>query len=548
MSSTVQADRVKETTTTTGTGNVTLAGAASGFRTFASVMANNDTCTYVIAGGTEWEVGFGTFVSATPALARTAVLASSNAGALVSFSAGTKDVFIAQTASRLVLPDLSSTPSAPSSSLFLYSKDRFGIAMPSLIGATGVERTLGQDSFFVVRNESGSTINPFVPVYASGTGGSGEPLVAPADADDSTKMPVIGVSAMSIANNTNGICIKSGVLTDINTNSFNVNDTIYVSTTVGVFTATEPTYPAYSQAVARVTAKSATVGAALILDRPMRYNPEQGVHFTTLNPDPAAPAAGEMHLYARPLGGRMVPRFIGPSGLDSAVQPALFGNSVVMWLPGTGTTAAINFGVSWTISATQAHPTIANTNVMTRVKRATYTTTTTAGNAAGIRSAAQVAIRNAGFFFAARWGVLTYTSTMQAWCGLGAASGNIAGDPSAANDSCGMSKDTGETTWQAYTRDGTTTSKTSTGRTTAAAADAEVFDVFMFCKPADTKITFRVVDIATGTVVLSDTEKSSNLPTVGTALYAHCECRNVAGGASSGVGVFLGKMYIEADL
>lgn len=92
----IVADRVKETTTTTGTGNVTLAGAVTAFRAFSAVMANNDTCFYSIAhqSASEWEVGLGTFVSATPALARTTVIASSNAGSAVNFSAGTKDVFI----------------------------------------------------------------------------------------------------------------------------------------------------------------------------------------------------------------------------------------------------------------------------------------------------------------------------------------------------------------------------------------------------------------------------------------------------------------------
>jgi len=88
-------DRVKETSTTTGTGNMTLLGAVAQFQAF-SVFANNDTFFYAVVGqtGTEWEVGIGTYVSATPALARTTVLESSNADALVSFSAGTKDVFV----------------------------------------------------------------------------------------------------------------------------------------------------------------------------------------------------------------------------------------------------------------------------------------------------------------------------------------------------------------------------------------------------------------------------------------------------------------------
>lgn len=91
----VLADRVKETTTTTGTGTVTLLGASTGFQSF-SAIGNTNTTYYTIAGqtGSEWEVGIGTYTSSGTTLARTTVIASSNAGALVNFSAGTKDVFV----------------------------------------------------------------------------------------------------------------------------------------------------------------------------------------------------------------------------------------------------------------------------------------------------------------------------------------------------------------------------------------------------------------------------------------------------------------------
>ena len=99
----VLADRVRETTTTTGTGTVTLAGAVTGFQSF-SVVGNGNTTYYTIAGqGTaEWEVGIGTYTSAGTTLARTTVLASSNSGSLVTFSAGTKDVFVTYPAGRSV--------------------------------------------------------------------------------------------------------------------------------------------------------------------------------------------------------------------------------------------------------------------------------------------------------------------------------------------------------------------------------------------------------------------------------------------------------------
>lgn len=96
------ADRVRETTTTTGTGTLSLS-AVTGFRRFSAVGAADDTAFYAVSseGSSEWEVGLGT-IGASNTLARTTVLASSNAGALVSFSAGTKQVFLTDPAATRV--------------------------------------------------------------------------------------------------------------------------------------------------------------------------------------------------------------------------------------------------------------------------------------------------------------------------------------------------------------------------------------------------------------------------------------------------------------
>jgi len=94
------ADRVKESTTTTGTGTLTLDGAATGFQSFTTAFGNGVSVYYVIAGGSEWEIGIGTTGAGT--LSRDTVLQSSNADALVSFSAGTKDVFCSYVADRAV--------------------------------------------------------------------------------------------------------------------------------------------------------------------------------------------------------------------------------------------------------------------------------------------------------------------------------------------------------------------------------------------------------------------------------------------------------------
>ena len=99
-------DRVKETTTTTGTGTVTLAGAATGFQSFAAVGDGNTTYYAIVdAASGDWEVGIGTYTASGTTLSRTTVLSSSNAGSLVNFGAGTKDVFVTYPSSRSVYQD-----------------------------------------------------------------------------------------------------------------------------------------------------------------------------------------------------------------------------------------------------------------------------------------------------------------------------------------------------------------------------------------------------------------------------------------------------------
>lgn len=168
----ITADRVRETTTTTGTGTVTLAGAVAGFRTFSSVMATSDTCYYFIGAGSEWEVGLGTLASSTT-LARTTRLSSST-GASVSFSAGTKDVFLTLAADRTytldagltaVLPVIVTEPTAPADGfLRLYAKKIAQKHFLKTVGPSGVDSPL-QNALFQNR------VTMYVP--STGTTGTG---------------------------------------------------------------------------------------------------------------------------------------------------------------------------------------------------------------------------------------------------------------------------------------------------------------------------------------------------------------------------------------
>jgi hypothetical protein len=100
----VIADRVRETSTTAGTGTFTLGGAVTGYKTFGSAIGSGNTTYYVIANSQngEWEVGVGTVGSGT--LARTTLLSSST-GSTVDFAVGTKDVFVAYPSEKAVYTD-----------------------------------------------------------------------------------------------------------------------------------------------------------------------------------------------------------------------------------------------------------------------------------------------------------------------------------------------------------------------------------------------------------------------------------------------------------
>lgn len=136
-------DRVKETSTTTGTGTFTLGGASPGYQGFSTV-GNANTTFYSIVMGAEWENGVGTYTSSGSALSRDTVLSSSNSGNLVNFSAGTKDVFVNYPAGRAAAYD---TPSQSTGAFHLP----VGTTAERPTGATGMFRmnsTTGEPEWY----------------------------------------------------------------------------------------------------------------------------------------------------------------------------------------------------------------------------------------------------------------------------------------------------------------------------------------------------------------------------------------------------------------
>lgn len=268
---------------------------------------------------------------------------------------------------------------------------------------------------------------------------------------------------------------------------------------------------------------------------------------------PAAPAAGDLRWFGRSRAGRTLPHIIGPSGIDVALQPSLFGNSIYMWLPGTGTTASINFGTNWAArnsgtAAAQAHPTKTSTNALTSLNRATFGTGTTSTGTSGTQSGASVAWRGnasglGGFFYFSRFAVETYRADLQIQVGLSARNAALSADPSLDNNSIALVKDAADTNWFLCTRNGTTTTKTATGLAIAAGT---ILDLIMFAPPNGSNVTVRLVNAVDGTVYMDDVVITSTLPVNTTFLFAHAAVRSTIG--TTAALLALNRIYVETDL
>ena len=191
-------DRVKETTTTTGTGTLTLGGAVTGFETFAAGIGNSNTTYYtvILPGSAEFEVGLGTLNSDSSTIARTTIISSSNSDNAVDFSAGTKNIFCTIPASKSVFLDASGnvsiggTITATGTSVFAnldisgdvdvdgtLEADAItvnGTALSTVIAGTTVTTATNANHVSVADNESTNEENliPFIE-DASATGNVG---------------------------------------------------------------------------------------------------------------------------------------------------------------------------------------------------------------------------------------------------------------------------------------------------------------------------------------------------------------------------------------
>lgn len=267
---------------------------------------------------------------------------------------------------------------------------------------------------------------------------------------------------------------------------------------------------------------------------------------------PVSPSAGRTKIFTDSMADRRLVASVDAHGNHFDFQPALFNSTTYMWLAGTGTTLAINWGTSFTArnngtNAAQAHPTKNNLSAIQSMNRATFTTGTTATGASGVQSSATNAWRGSsaglgGFFFFARFALEATSGTYRLFVGLSANNATLNAQPSTLNDTLGIGLDSGDTNFQFMIRNTATSTKIDT---TVASNITTIYDFYMYCKPNDTIVNFELRNAVTNAVLKTSVE-GANLPANTNFMYMQSHIQSVTGTTAKLLA--LNRMYLESNL
>jgi len=273
---------------------------------------------------------------------------------------------------------------------------------------------------------------------------------------------------------------------------------------------------------------------------------------------PTTPESGNLTIFGRSVGGRMMAAQVGPSGLDTSLQPHVGRNAMAMWEPSSNATATTNArATALTATGTATTANIATTNLHTMMKRVDFLVTAASTSAiAGFRygtgqwSIGGGSAKLGGFHFICRWGPATGVSTSTNRCFVGMTSSTLAAtdvEPSSLTNRVGMGWDAADANIQILHNDASgTCTKTSLGASfpVPTADRAHVYELAMFSPPGTTqRVDWQVTDLVTDAVATGSI--STDVPTATTLLVPRGDMS--VGGTSSVIGIALMGLYIETD-
>lgn len=276
-----------------------------------------------------------------------------------------------------------------------------------------------------------------------------------------------------------------------------------------------------------------------------------GIQMAAQN-NPAAPAAGNLKIYAKAVAGRIVPKWIGPAGVDTPFQAALWGNNTAMWTT-TNATAGLWQGTVGAGAGTYSTALPTTTNLYTSMIRGRWASVvTTTNQQVGQRSSQNQFYRGAvagqgGFFFFARFGTEAWTAGDRLFVGLGTGTtGMVTGNPSSLTNILGFGIDAGDSaiTFMHNDNSGTATKDAIAGQPTLAANQG--YDVYIYAKPNDSTVYYRIDNLNTGATIV-DTSTTTDLPVNTTMMAAFALMSNGANTPVTSAQIGLNRVYVETD-
>jgi hypothetical protein len=274
---------------------------------------------------------------------------------------------------------------------------------------------------------------------------------------------------------------------------------------------------------------------------------DTGVILNSVTTEPSAPSAGTMRVYGKSISGRMSLKTVGPSGVDTVLQNAFWGNNITMWNPTTAT-AGVWLGTAGGGAGTYSTALPTTTSLYTAMKRARWANVvTTLNQVLGQRNTEAMFRRGSinghgGFFFFTRMGFDVWTNGGRFFAGMHTGDTVISGNPSALNNTVGFCVDDADNGAISFLTRGTGATKDPTGYTIVS---GKGYDVYIFCAPNSSQYSWRIVDINAGTEVSG--VATANLPTNTTMQRAGVLASNAALTPVTSVQIGINRIYVETD-
>jgi hypothetical protein len=267
--------------------------------------------------------------------------------------------------------------------------------------------------------------------------------------------------------------------------------------------------------------------------------------------DPASPPSGNLDFYCKDIAGRIMPKWVGPSGIDTPFQAFIGFNGIRQLAPSGGTTAttvAQAFGCGYTaVGSTFASPVPATGSLLSRTCRWTQATSTTAGNVASIRLTTVQCSRETGFFYAVRFFLSgTLQSGQRQFVGMwdsSAAATNVDPKADTTRAKLGMGYNVNSGNWALINNTSGSAPTVLDLGASFPLNTTDLLELVLYSRPGDTQVSYRITNCTS--LATTSAALTTNLPASTVMLCPQVWVTNNATAAASTMG--LNKIYLETD-